>query len=173
VAPAPGSKSLPRSAPTAIAIPAIAVHTTGIVALGRRPDGTLGVPVDPGRAGWYAPGPSPGELGPAVIVAHVDSRTGPALFWRLGELRRGQQIDITRADGAVVMFVVDDVERYPKDAFPTVRVYGATAEAELRLITCGGTFEHRTGHYRDNTVVFAHLAGLRRRRQDGATPNLP
>jgi sortase (surface protein transpeptidase) len=140
-----------------VRIPAIGVAARDVVRLARNADGTLQVPADPGRAGWYELGPSPGELGAAVIAAHVDSRTGPALFWRLGELTRHDRVQIVRADGSVAVFAVDTVARYPKAAFPTAAVYGATTRPELRLITCGGTFDRSTGHYRDNTVVFAHL----------------
>lgn len=157
---AAAAPSLPRSAPTALSIPAIGLSTRGLVRLGRAPDGSLEVPASPRQAGWYALGPTPGELGAAVIVAHVDSRSGPALFWRLGELRPGDLIRVVRQDGTLVGFTVDHVARYPKDRFPTALVYAATPDPQLRLVTCGGPFDHRTGHYRDNTVIFAHLTAV-------------
>jgi sortase (surface protein transpeptidase) len=95
-----------------------------------------------------------------VIAGHVDSTHGPAVFYRLGRLRRGAQVRVLRADGRVARFTVDRVDRFAKDAFPTVQVYGNTTNrAELRLITCGGDFDRRTGHYVDNVVAFAHLVG--------------
>jgi sortase (surface protein transpeptidase) len=90
----------------------------------------------------------------------VDSKAGPAIFYRLGDLRRGDRIAVGREDGTTARCVVDRVEEYPKVEFPTTEVYGnSTSRAELRLITCGGDFDHRTGHYVDNVVVFAHLVG--------------
>ncbi len=159
---AAATPSLPRSAPVALNIPAIGVSTRGIVRLGRAPDGSLDVPADPHRAGWYALGPTPGELGAAVIVAHVDTRSGPALFWRLGDLRPGDLVRIARRDDTVATFTVDRVTRYPKNRFPTALIYDATPNPQLRLVTCGGPFDHRTGRYRDNTVIFARLTAARR-----------
>jgi Sortase domain len=148
---------LPPSPPVRLVIPAIRLSTGNLVRLGTNPDGSLEVPDDVRRAGWWTPGPPPGSVGPAVIAGHVDSTRGPAVFYRLGQLGRGQEVRVVRADGRVARFTVDGVERFAKDAFPTERVYGATSRAELRLITCGGDFDRRTGHYVDNVVAFAHL----------------
>jgi hypothetical protein len=149
---------LPRSRPVRLAIPSIGVSTTDLLGLGTNTDGSLEVPKDFARAGWWTPGPTPGQFGPAVIAGHVDSRRGPAVFYRLGELRKGDAVRVVRADGRSARFTVDRVERYAKDDFPTARVYGNTTNrAELRLITCGGDFDRRTGHYVDNVVAFAHL----------------
>jgi hypothetical protein len=149
---------LAPSAPTALAIPSIGVRTKGIVELGLDPSGKLEAPRDFDRAGWYAAGPTPGEFGPSVIGAHVDSKAGPAVFYRLGSLKKGAQVSVTRQDGSTAQFTVDEVSRYAKNAFPTAKVYGDThGRAELRLITCGGAFDRVTGHYVDNIVVFAHL----------------
>jgi sortase (surface protein transpeptidase) len=113
-------------------------------------------PLDrPTIAGWYRHGVSPGETGNAVLVGHVDSPAGPAVFFDLGRLRPGQEIHITRADTRVTTFTVDGVGAYPKDRFPTDLVYGPADVAGLRLITCGGRFDDRTGNYVDNIVVFA------------------
>ena len=143
--------------PVRLWIPAIAVSTP-LVRLGRLPNGTLQVPRDWDKAGWYDQGPRPGQPGPAVILGHVDSKSGPAVFYQLQTLRPGDIVRVGLADGRTLIFTVQRVERYPKDHFPTEAVYLPTLSRELRLITCGGTFDYATGHYRDNIVVFATLA---------------
>jgi len=151
---------LPRSVPVELAVPRIGLRTS-LAEVGLTPSGSIDVPeAAPGvPAVWYRNLASPGEAGPAVIVGHVDTaRDGPAVFYRLGELRPGDTITVRRADGAAPRFVVRAVVRYPKDAFPSAVVYGATAGPELRLITCGGSFDRARGSYRDNVVVFAALA---------------
>jgi sortase (surface protein transpeptidase) len=146
------------SAPVSLVIPSIGVSTKGIVDLGVDKDGKLEAPSDFAKAGWYAAGPTPGEFGPAVIGAHVDSKSGPAVFYRLGSLKKGAAVSVVRKDGSTARFVVDRVARYSKADFPTSTVYGDTkGRAELRLITCGGAFDQATGHYVDNIVAFAHL----------------
>jgi len=153
---------LPSSKPVAIDIPAIGVHST-LQYLGLTAQHTLQVPA-PGphynEAAWYKYSSTPGSLGPAVILGHVDSAAqGPSVFFNLGDLRRGDKVLVTRADGLVAVFRVDGVRRYPKNHFPTQLVYGNTDHAALRLITCGGSFDYATGHYLDNIVVFASLVG--------------
>jgi sortase (surface protein transpeptidase) len=106
-------------------------------------------------AGWYELGPRPGEAGPAVLVGHVDSRSGPAVFFRLGELRRGDRIVIGQAGGAARSFLVERVERRAKEDLPLERIWNGTRKPVLRLITCGGTFDRSTGHYRDNVIGYA------------------
>lgn len=146
------------SAPVSLSIPSIGVNTKGIVDLKLDHNGRLQAPTDFARAGWYANGPTPGEFGPAVIGAHVDSKSGPAVFYRLGSLKKGAIVSVVRKDGSTARFVVDRVARYAKADFPTATVYGDTrGRAELRLITCGGAFDQSTGHYVDNIVAFAHL----------------
>jgi sortase (surface protein transpeptidase) len=146
------------SAPVALTIPSIGVRTKGIVDLGLDKNGKLQAPTDFAQAGWYANGPTPGEFGPSVIGAHVDSKSGPAVFYRLGSLKKGAEVSVLRKDGSTARFVVDRVARYAKADFPTATVYGDTkGRAELRLITCGGAFDQATGHYVDNIVAFAHL----------------
>ena len=141
-----------------LAIPSIGVKTKGIVDLTLDKNGKLQAPTDFAKAGWYAAGPTPGEFGPAVIGAHVDSKSGPAVFYRLGSLKKGAMVSVVREDGSTARFVVDRVARYSKTDFPTSTVYGDTqGRAELRLITCGGAFDRSTGHYVDNIVAFAHL----------------
>jgi sortase (surface protein transpeptidase) len=142
------------AAPRRINIPAIGVAAP-VVPLGLNPDRTLEVPQNWNNTGWYKGGAEPGERGPAVVAGHVDSTSGPAVFYRLGELRRGNLIHVRRADDSVASFRVQGVERWPKDRFPTRRVYHPTRVSTLRLITCGGSFDSSTGHYLDNTIVYA------------------
>jgi hypothetical protein len=143
--------------PVRIEIPGIGVKAP-IIRLGLNPDKTLEVPKDFGDTGWWSGGPRPGEPGPAVIAGHVDSYTGPAVFYRLSELRPQDTVIVVRRDGTRGRFSVVGSARYPKSDFPTQRVYGATSGPTLRLITCGGAFDRSTGHYVDNTVVFARAA---------------
>ena len=142
--------------PVRLWIPAIAVSTP-LVPLGRLPDGSLQVPKDWDTAGWYDGGPRPGQPGPAVILGHVDSKSGPAVFYQLQTLRPGDTVRVGLADGRKLAFRVERVERYPKDRFPTEAVYFPTLDRELRLITCGGTFDYAVRSYRDNIVVYATL----------------
>jgi hypothetical protein len=144
--------------PVRIAIPAIGVRTR-IVRLGLNHDGTLETPDDYQRAGWWSGGPRPGEAGAAVVVGHVDSKTGPGAFYALRKLRRGDAIRIAGTDGRVQRFVVRRLASFPKSRFPTKLVYGPTRRPTLRLITCSGTFDQSSGHYLDNTIVFARAAG--------------
>jgi sortase (surface protein transpeptidase) len=142
--------------PVRIQIPRIGVASS-LDRLGRASDGTVQTPPlsRAAVAGWYAPGPRPGDPGSAVILGHVDSRRGPAVFYRLRELRRGDQITVTRADGTSVRFVVQRTEQYPKRRFPTDDVYYPTLTPGLRLVTCGGEFDHTIDHYKSNIIVFA------------------
>jgi hypothetical protein len=143
--------------PVRLLIPAIGVATP-LLRLGLEADGSMAVPADFGRAGWFAGGPAPGQVGPAVIAGHVDSRTGSAVFYRLRELRPGQVVLVERADRTRLRFVVSQARSYPKAEFPTGAVFGPVGSPELRLITCAGDFDRARGSYRDNLVVFAHLA---------------
>jgi hypothetical protein len=140
--------------PVRIQIPAIGVSAK-VIALGLNRNGTIQTPKAWDEAGWYKPGPEPGERGPAVVVGHVDSKSGPAVFYRLRALRRGDMIRIARRDGTAVRFRVQRTERWPKSDFPTRRVYGPSRGAALRLVTCGGNFNASTGHYVDNAIVYA------------------
>jgi Sortase domain len=140
--------------PVRIEIPAIGV-SAAVIRLGLNRDGSMQVPEDSALTGWFTGGPAPGETGPAVIAGHIDSRRGPAVFYRLRELRAGDLVTVARADGTTVRFAVDSVVRYPKRAFPTTAVFGPAPEPLLRLITCGGTFDHLRRSYRDNVVVTA------------------
>lgn len=149
---------LAESAPVSLTIPDIAL-TTALMTLGRDAKGEAEVP--PGEAGspagWYQYSPTPGELGPSVILGHVNTTTTPdGVFYRLHELKPGEQFSVARADGTVAVFAVDRSEVFKKDQFPTLAVYGNTQRAEIRLITCGG-YEPSTGEFTENTVVYGHL----------------
>ncbi|MGW8730919.1 class F sortase [Streptomyces sp. NPDC055808] len=147
--------------PTAISIPAIGVHHA-LLSLGQNKDGTLEVPPmsDVSAPGWYRNSPTPGQVGPAVILGHIDGTTGAkGVFYALGALRPGDTVSVTRSDRTVAVFRIDGVNTYPKDAFPTLTVYGNTPNSQLRLITCGGRFDRATQHYLDNTVAYATLTG--------------
>jgi len=143
----------PSDTPTRVRIPAIRVDST-LETLGLDTKGALEAPRDFARAGWYAGGTAPGDVGPAVIAGHVDSHTGPAVFFRLYQLRKGDAVQVARGDRWVPFRVVA-IDRYPKNAFPTAEVYGPTPDAELRLITCGGTFDRGRRSYIDNVIVYA------------------
>ena len=142
------------ASPASLTIPSLGVEAE-LEHLALRDDGTLAAPTDFGRAGWFAEGPAPGERGPAVIVGHVDSRDGPAVFYRLAELRPGDLVEVGRTDGTVARFAVTDTFEATKDAFPTEAVYGPTAGPTLRLITCTGAFDRAARHYLSNLVVYA------------------
>jgi sortase (surface protein transpeptidase) len=146
--------SAPVAAPVALTIPAIAVSTP-LIRLGLTPSGTLQVPDRFDVAGWYDRSPPPGATGPAVIAGHIDSVRGPAVFYRLSLLRPGDRVYVRRADGSVAVFGVTGVGLYPKDHFPTAEVYGSVPGPELRLITCGGTFDWARHSYLSNVVVYA------------------
>lgn len=156
--PSPVTLVLPASAPVALDVPQLGLHTN-LIQLGLRSDGTLDVPpVQPGSpAGWYRYSPTPGQLGPSVILGHVNSSTGPiGVFSRLHELSQGSTVTITRADGVQAVFQVDRTENLAKDHFPTLEVYGDTTRAELRLITCSD-YDQVAHTWKSNTVVYAHL----------------
>jgi Sortase domain len=153
---------LAESRPTGIAIPAIhlraPVHEVGLA-----DDGSIMAPPleRHDQAGWYDGGPTPGEYGPAIIVGHVDTRTGPSVFHDLARLRAGTKVEVTRRDGRVAVFTVESVERFDKAAVPADRVYGDFSRPALRLITCGGRWLGGSTGYADNVVVFASLTGTR------------
>lgn len=153
----PAGHARPVAPPSGLVVPSIGLATGPPELLGLDPAGTLGAPVDFARTGWWAGGPKPGQAGPAVIVGHVDSAAGPAVFFRLREIPVGTQIVVPRTDGRKTTFTVDAVRSYPKDHFPSAEVYGATANAQLRLITCGGAFDRAARSYEENVVVFASV----------------
>ena len=148
-APAPGR-------PRTVRLAAIGVEAP-VIDLGLDEHGALEVPDDFSPAGWWSGGTRPGDAGPAVIVGHIDSYTGPAIFYRLAELVAGDRVSVTDERGRTAVFEVVRSERYDKDEFPTELVYGPTDGPELRLVTCGGDFDHRARSYLANHVVFARL----------------
>jgi hypothetical protein len=154
----PASTPAPVAKPAGLTIPLIGVRTS-LTTLGLASDGTMQVPESSAVAGWYTGSPRPGAIGPAVIVGHVDSLSGPGVFFRLPELRPGDRIYVTRADGTLAEFRVSSVQTWLKASFPVQAVYGATPDPELRLVTCGGTFDETTGHYLSNTIVYASEVG--------------
>jgi hypothetical protein len=143
--------------PVRLRIPSIGVKTD-LQHLGLAADGTIAAPTQWQTAGWYDKGPRPGQPGPAVIVGHVDSRSGPAVFYRLTDLRPGARVLVDRADGTTARFTVTGHQQVAKSQFPVDLVYSPTLETVLRLVTCGGTFDAGTGHYRDNIIVTAVAA---------------
>jgi hypothetical protein len=150
---------LPASAPTSLDVPAVGIHSTRFVDLQVAKDGTLNVPGSADEVGLYGDGPTPGQLGPAVLGAHVDSKKGPGIFYRLGAVQKGDKIHLTRKDKTRVTFTVDKVAVYPKDDFPTDEVYyGDFDRPEIRLVTCGGPFDP-VDHYLGNVIVFGHRTG--------------
>jgi LPXTG-site transpeptidase (sortase) family protein len=153
----PGARTLTlaRSVPTVIRIPAIGVSAP-VMKLGLD-DGALAVPPlgNHNLAGWYEYGAAPGQEGPAVMAGHIDSSSGPSVFYRLRDLKDGDKISITLADGQVATFAVTSLQQAAKAAFPTEAVYGPVSYAALRLITCGGTFDYQDRSYLSNVVVFA------------------
>jgi len=154
-APAPPFSMKP-SPPVAVRASEVGINST-LGQVGLNKDNTIEVPTSYTEAAWYRLGPTPGALGPAVILGHVDSYKGPGVFFNLGAMRPGQTIAVTRADNSIARFRVDAINSYPKDLFPTEAVYGPINYAGLRLITCGGTFDQKTRSYESNIVVFASL----------------
>ncbi|HEY3953519.1 MAG TPA: class F sortase [Streptosporangiaceae bacterium] len=142
--------------PVSLTIPAIGVHTR-LIRLGLTASGALRPPRTTAVAGWYTGSPPPGATGPAIIAGHVDSYAGPGVFFRLRLLHRGDRIYVRQSGGRVAVFRVGTVRRYAKARFPTPAVYGAAPTPQLRLITCGGTFDPARGSYLSNVVVYATM----------------
>ncbi len=147
---------VPRPAPVALRIPAIGVDVS-LSTLGLNADHTVQVPTDFQQAGWFGLGPTPGQTGSAVILGHVDSYTGPAVFFRIRTLRAGDQVNVSLADGAIAHFQVSAVAMYAKDQFPAQQVYAPHGDSALQLVTCGGTFDTHTRSYLSNIVAYTTL----------------
>ena len=145
-----------RSEPVLLRIPSIGVSTS-LSTLGLKPDGTVEVPIDFQQPGWYRLGPTPGQVGSSVILGHVDSYQGPAVFFRLRSLSPGDPIEVSLADGVDVRFTVTSVVMYPKNQFPDQQVYGSHGDSELQLVTCGGQFDRATGGYLSNIVAYSRF----------------
>ena len=170
-APAPAPQAAPRPAdaftsstdlpavarPVRLRVPALRVDSR-IIELGLQPDGSVEVPASTSVTGWYDRGPRPGQPGPAVLLGHVDSRTGPGVFIDLHRVRPGTTVEVDRADGSTATFRITRVARVAKTRFPTELVYAPTLDPTLRLVTCGGSFDHARGSYRDNVIAFAEAA---------------
>ncbi|NEA63246.1 class F sortase [Streptomyces sp. SID12488] len=152
---------LPRSRPSRLTLPYLDVEAP-VVDLRLDRHGQLTAPPDDDSnlVGWYADGPSPGENGTVIVVGHRDTRAGPAVFVGLDEVTPGRRVELRRADGHTAVYTVYAVKTYDKAGFPSREVYGARARPELRLITCGGDYDRRTG-YTGNIVVYAHLTATR------------
>ncbi len=159
--PGPVPQALPRSVPDRIRIPVIQVDAP-VTPVGVDADGWVAAPPpeDPNLAGWFNGAVTPGEKGTAVVDGHVDNSAGPAVFYGLGAVKKGNHVEIHRQDGRTAVFEVYGVEVFEKDDFPGDRVYGSKGTPELRVITCGGGYNKVTG-YQGNVVVFARLAGVR------------
>jgi sortase (surface protein transpeptidase) len=143
--------------PVRLTIPAIDLATNFTVPLGLSAGGEVEVPEEDDLVGWYRYSPVPGRLGPAVILGHVDSFAGPAVFYRLGSLKVGDEILVENSDGTEARFIVTELERPTQNAFPTARVYGDIDHAGLRLITCSGIYERGSARYTHNLIVYARL----------------
>jgi len=153
----PVVKTLPASRPVEIDIPSVNIDAP-IVPTDLSSDGSIAVPDTPYKAGWYDKSPTPGQLGPSIIVGHVDFiNVGIAVFWRLRYVQPGAEINVSRTDGSTARFKVLSVHQYSQSNFPDSVVYGNTNYAAIRLITCGGVFDTATGHYSDNTVIYGEL----------------
>jgi Sortase domain len=147
------------SVPVELKIPAIGLSVP-LTSLGLNPNGTVEVPTDIQEPGWYKFGPTPGQDGSAVILGHVDSYKGPAVFFKLRALVAGDKVDVTLTDGITAEFTVTSVASYLKTAFPDQAVYGPHGFSALQLVTCSGVFDTHTGHYLSNIVVSTALTGL-------------
>ncbi len=154
---APKPTGLGFSPPAEITVPSLGIDST-LVRLDRNADGSVEVPTSFHVAGWYEHSVSPGQVGPSVILGHVDSKSGPGIFYKVGLLQPGAKVVVKRDDGKLVNYVITGVRQYPKTGFPTIDVYGDTAVPTIRLITCGGAFDSATGHYVSNIVAFGQLA---------------
>ena len=158
----PGSASVllvsSSSPPTKLVVPRLGL-SVALGTLGLQADGTVQVPDTPQQAGWFRLGPTPGALGSAVILGHVDSWRGPGVFFTLRTLAPGDQLDVSLADGVVAQFSVTSVMTYLKEAFPAQQVYASHGVSSLQLVTCGGAFDVATGSYLSNVVVYSTLVG--------------
>lgn len=155
----PSSTVLPYSTPVKLTVPAIGIDAP-LITVGKNADGSIKVPAVPhfDSPAWYRYSPTPGQYGAAIIIGHVDNyKTGASIFFNLGKLKPDDVIKVERKDGKTAIFKINAVREYKKSDFPTAAVYTAHNDAELRLITCGGDFNKATGHYENNTVVFATL----------------
>ena len=148
-----------RSVPLTLRIPAIGLSVP-LTTLGLNDDGSVQVPTGAQQPGWFKLGPTPGQIGSAVILGHVDSQQGPGVFFELRTITAGDQVDVDLTDGAVAQFTVNTVVSYSKQQFPAQRVYGSHGSSALQLVTCGGVFDNQTGSYLSNIVVYTELTAV-------------
>lgn len=153
-----GQPTTQSAAPVRLELPRIGIDAA-VNPVGLNSDASIQAPPSPNVTGWLAVGPAPGDPGPAVILGHLDSDRGPAVFWRLAQVRVNDAIIVARSDGSSIRFLVTRVARFSRATFPNTEVYGLTVEPELRLITCGGWFNLKARQYSDNVVVFASSTG--------------
>ncbi|MDP9846837.1 class F sortase [Streptosporangium lutulentum] len=160
----PPAPAMQPSTPVRLVIPRLGVNAP-IKSVGLDRQGAIEVPPvsAPNLVGWYRSGPTPGEAGPAVLLGHKDTRSGSAVFTRLDEIRNGDVIEVYRKDGIIAVFTVGGLEQAEKEVFPTQRVYGESPNPQLHLITCGGVYNHATGHYTDNVIAYATMTGTRKK----------
>lgn len=154
--------SLDRSTPIQLSVPSIGL-TAPLLGLGTDGKGLPELPPfsQPRTAGWLRDSATPGAAGTAVLVGHVDTRTGPAVFWGLSSVKPGASVEVGRLDGSTALFGVDEVRYFDRAAFPVARIYAPAADAQLRIVTCGGVYDRTRREYSGNVVVFAHLSGVR------------
>ena len=154
---APRTIALTKSEPTHLKIESVGIDAP-IDPVGKQADGTMETPpLFANLTGWYKFSPTPGEMGPSIIVGHIDTYKGPSVFYKLKDLKAGDMISVTRQDGKSVKFQVNGLEQFDQNNFPTEKVYGNIQHAGLRLITCGGTYDKKSQKYSHNTVVFATM----------------
>jgi LPXTG-site transpeptidase (sortase) family protein len=151
--------TLSESGPVHLRIPSINVDVDFSAPLGLKENREVEVPKEYDRVGWYKYGPTPGELGPAVVFGHVDSVDGAAIFYLLGQVKQGDSVFVTREDGSTAEFLITSLERVEQDSFPTQKVYGNIDHAGLRLVTCTGTYNKGELRYTHNLIVYAKLVG--------------
>lgn len=158
-----GVETLAASTPTSVSVPSIKAESS-LISLGQKPDGELEVPSlqTPMQAAWYDKSPTPGSLGPSVILGHVNGSGKPGIFYRLKDVKAGEQILVNREDGQTAVFTVANIDTVPKAAFPAEQVYADTPDSQLRLITCGGVFDPAAKSYEANIVVYANLTEVRK-----------
>lgn len=142
--------------PQVIEIPSLDVKAT-IEEVGRLDNGQMGVPQDPDQAGWFSPGTKPGGRGSAVIAGHVDSKTGPAIFYELDKMEMGDEVLVHGEDGEIVRFAVVKKVAYPRTDAPVDAIFGFTYGSGLNLITCTGSWDRKAKTHDDRLVVYTEI----------------